>query len=257
MNLRSSISDLRSNAGTCDAVRDARLHRSHIADRRSQIAFTLVELLVVIGIIAVLLGLGLLVGPAVIGKGNEQVTRSLLNNCNAILAVYQTRVGSPVNNYGSNPIDWGTSKDRNKTGDTGSDVSLAINTSQTTTTAADYPKSFYNLSIEQFVYATYKIDSIKTGLYAGAVMKNGSTSLLGDLDGNGMLDIRDAWDNKIVYVANNPNPGSDGFAHDDKLPARSTPYFASAGRDGKWGNVGGTQAEKDQAADNLYSYDAN
>ena len=199
------------------------------------------------GLPIIALGLGLMIGPEVIRSGNKQVTHALLNNCQAILAEYQTRVGSPVNNYGTIPVDWGIPKSKNAKDSSGTvpagTVNLAINNAT----------EFQAKSIEQFVYATYKIAAIRTSLYASAAMKNGNTSLLGDLDGNGMLDLKDAWDHKIIYVASNPG-GADGFTADDAFPIRSTPYFLSMGPDGKPGNV--TQSSSTDDDDNLYSYDA-
>lgn len=208
--------------------------------------FTLIEILVVIAIIAVLLGIGLLVGPEVLGTGNKQITNALLNNCLAISADYETRVGQPVNNFGTMPINWGNPSKRspNVPNSTQPDVSLSIN--KTNDSAGLQAKS-----IEQFVYATYKIDAIKTKLYSSAAFQMGSTSLLGDSDGNGMLDIVDGWNTKIIYVAPNIDTSF-------KVPVRSFPYFASPGPDGKWGtwDTNTDQPNDDGAADNIYSFDA-
>jgi len=55
--------------------------------------FTLIEMLVAIAIIALLLGIGLAVGPAVLSKGEEQKTRVTLVNAQAVLEEYLRLTG--------------------------------------------------------------------------------------------------------------------------------------------------------------------
>lgn len=53
-------------------------------------AFTLVELLVVIGVIAVLVGIGIAVGRGVLNTGRDQLTRSSLAVMESVLTEFQT-----------------------------------------------------------------------------------------------------------------------------------------------------------------------
>jgi len=68
--------------------------------RRTGHGFTLVELMVAVAIIAILLGIGLAVGPAVLSKGEEQLTRSTLLNLQALHDEYFQLTGQ-----GSSAID--------------------------------------------------------------------------------------------------------------------------------------------------------
>ena len=64
-------------------------------------------------------------------------------------------------------------------------------------------------------------------------------------------NVNDAWGNAIVFDKNGTSisgvpPRGDGVF-----------YFASMGPDGQWGNYAGSEAQKTQEADNLYSYEIN
>ncbi|MEL7087130.1 MAG: hypothetical protein AAGL98_01610, partial [Planctomycetota bacterium] len=79
--------------------------------------------------------------------------------------------------------------------------------------------------------------------------------------------MNDPWDTPLRYAAKVSH--TDTFENDDYLPAHPTPFFASAGPDGLWGNAVFledreqnrrtlTAAEEllaDQAVDNLYSFE--
>ncbi len=63
---------------------------------------------------------------------------------------------------------------------------------------------------------------------------------------SGGFTINDAWDKPIQYRSS-----SDGSV----LRKSDHPFFASAGIDGAWGDVNGSDAAQEQARDNLYSLD--
>ena len=64
-------------------------------------------------------------------------------------------------------------------------------------------------------------------------------------------NVRDAWGNNVFFAKNGTAlsgapPRGDGIF-----------YFASTGPDGQWGNYAGTETQKEQEGDNLYSYEVN
>lgn len=64
-------------------------------------------------------------------------------------------------------------------------------------------------------------------------------------------NVRDAWGQNIFFAKNGTAlsgvpPRGDGMF-----------YFASQGPDSQWGNYNGTDDQKTQEADNLYSYEVN
>jgi len=56
------------------------IHHDRPARRRRFAGFTLLEIIVVVVIILVLLGIGAAVGPAIVGKGETALTRTVLKN---------------------------------------------------------------------------------------------------------------------------------------------------------------------------------
>ena len=64
-------------------------------------AFTLIELLIVVGIIAVLMATTLIVGVKIVGSGKERVTQGILQNLDTALNAY-------INSNTKNPPPWVT-----------------------------------------------------------------------------------------------------------------------------------------------------
>ena len=64
--------------------------------------------------------------------------------------------------------------------------------------------------------------------------------------------IKDAWGEELRYV--NGKNKNDTHTEDDNMPNWPTPYFASAGADGKWGIVDDAGKPNADAEDNIYSF---
>jgi len=109
----------------------------------------------------------------------------------------------------------------------------------------------YRYTGYRFIFATYSLADCKK-LILGM-----DSNLLKDWDGIGYLGVVDGWDHPIVYLS--VVSTSDSCSYDDIFPARSAPYFVSAGPDGEFGDVrtSATAAEQAQAADNIYSFTGN
>ena len=72
----------------------------------------------------------------------------------------------------------------------------------------------------------------------------------GDFDGDGKNEIRDSWKNAIVYAAFVKH--DDEYTKDDFLPEHPSPYFASAGPDGRFGVVKSRDEMESEDAWNAY-----
>jgi prepilin-type N-terminal cleavage/methylation domain-containing protein len=175
----------------------------NIARRR---AFTLIEILVVVAIIAVLLGIGIAIGPSVMGKAEELSTRSAMQAGMAGVEAYRSKVGSLPN------IDF----------DGGDNT-------------------------EKLIDKLKKVPSIRDGILAGL-----NEDLL-NADGA----LIDGWGNEMLYLPSNPydwnEDGNDETRND--VPEFSGPFFISKGPDGELGNINGNANAREQAEDNVYSFD--
>lgn len=117
-------------------------------------------------------------------------------------------------------------------------------------------KDMINQMSNEYARSSPGIDSARTSATASPPCDPIGAAMLVD----GLLEVRDAWDTKIVYAAyvRYPEPGGDLDKADDFLPRRTTPFFVSAGPDRDFGSVGpGATAQEQRAAlDNIYSYEA-
>lgn len=237
--------------------------------------FTLIEILTVVGVIIILVGIGIAIGPEVISKGEEQLTKTILRNCEAILQEYYDRTGVLPNNVDTYPRDltkkagnflafddtWDEDWKNTKLGDTDPNVTMDPNRwefAQSTVWA-----SAQDRSIKQFFEITSTVKEIQTTIYSvlpESVIRGGA--------------IYDGWGNKIMYVKDREAKfsGHDSWTGYDVnadtwsgnarqwspftfLQPHDGPFFVSAGRDGAWGNYNGDQTAQDNHSDNLYSYD--
>ena len=221
-------------------------------------AFTMIELMVVVAVILILLTIGGFVATTSAGAGEEMATRSILSRGKAIADEYEVRAEQVVPHLAS---FWSGNRDYNTPGTAGSGP-LGLSGEA----------NFQVQSIERFIWATLQINSIREQYYAAM-----SETELIDSDGNGFLELRDGWDNKIVYAQavvhdddgdGNINDSEGAADEDDFLPAHNVPLFASAGPDGKFGShkqlfrqlngdsLNATERqEAEDAADNVYSFD--
>lgn len=178
------------------------LRRQYSRPRRHRRqGFTLMELLITIGITLVLLGILFAAMSAVGRSSGDNRTRMVLQACAAAAIEYEAQTGAPINHPATtSPIDWTTSKAKNAPGSTGTGI----------------PDS----SIERFVWAALDNPAVKT------VIEGVGKQALVDKDGDGFLEVIDGWENALEYA------GADSAS--TVLPKRTTHYIASAGRDGSF-----------------------
>ena len=115
-----------------------------------------------------------------------------------------------------------------------------------------------------FVFEASRVPTAAAALAAAAKenlrvdVGGGQTAVLGDpgslTSPNGIV-LNDPFGNPIRYAAGVSKPAPDTvFPEDNYLPAHPSPFFASAGPDGLWGEVTDGVPDED-AEDNLYSFD--
>lgn len=221
--------------------------------------FTLLELLVVVMIIMVLVSIGVALGPAMAGRGSEQMTRTVLSTAESVLTEYRVVTGTwpdvTSETYTTNRV--GLEMD---TGDPGDYLYI------------EDDQDFIDHSSERFVARTLQTtiiarDDLRVKLRERSSINSLYEELGSDVfadtdetgeDGFGFMELRDGWGEKILYVpALQDHPQ---WWHNEVtwfLPARQSPYFVSAGPDGEFGNVYADQdtPEYEQSLDNIYSYD--
>jgi prepilin-type N-terminal cleavage/methylation domain-containing protein len=258
--------------------------------RRPARGFSLIELLVVIAIIAVIAGL-IMSGVAALKSGAEESkARATLASLMGLAGQMETQlsIGSGLQHLQGvdKTYDWGDTGNnkrknaQNATGSgdlndgTGHDPAGDDNDytgGDGTYTSADNDRDMRiaNLYIERFLWAANQMPAIREKLPS----LSGS---FGDADDDDFLDLVDPWGNPIAYanyVQHPPKPnalnGTTNYPEDDFLPAHNGPFFASAGKDQRWGRPrvrGEFNTENDWlnyqatdeyefSVDNLYSFD--
>ncbi len=250
--------------------------------RRDGQGFTLVELLVVIAIIALLAGL-LLGGVAIVKQGaKESQARTVLGNLMGNAGQYESKFPSaalilqhmPSKNPSFDKVDWTTIKRQNaqnatgQTVITGADLAGDDNGDYTYSNGDtnDQYMERANLYMNRFIWTVNQMPVIRNNLPSlGAA--------LGDFDDDGFLDVIDPWGNPVAFAVRVSHDNELQFVNDgnddDFLPAHDNPFFASAGKDQRWGRprVRGefandaafdTYKQTDDykfSVDNLYSFD--
>lgn len=186
---------------------------------RKRAGFTLIEILVTISIIALLIGL--VAGGALIAQGSATVnrTQSLMRSLLGAQEEFksQSGLGIDLNHDGDGAVPWnsGGPWNENAPGHIGD------------TTASNAGIS----SSERFVIGCFFFDESADALRAAA---QGRGTLV-DNDGDGFLELRDPWDNEILYRNGNDQTGSFDGINNNLLPLNRSPFFISAGKDGEFG----------------------
>lgn len=261
------------------------LQNKHTARR----GFTMVELLTVVVILMILMGIGLVASQKISDSGKAQLTRATLGNCELILTESQVARGKTPSVFidKDEPIrnQFTTAKGKTPLGNPiPPDSDELIIEEQ-----ADYIAH----SIQRFVASTYAtLDKTATqatdpitriyGTLSDRIFVQGTTSIEEPEKHEGsvhvheyfeeyehyFLAILDGWGNRLIYK-NDPNDlpltNKANYTLDDFLPRRTTPYFASAGADGNFGNANLNpnvtdpllKQLYDAAQDNMYSYEIN
>lgn len=183
---------------------------------RRRAGFTLIEILVVISIIALLIGL--VTGGALLAQGAATVnrTQSLMRSLLGAQEEFksQSGLGIDLNHNNNSPVNWGAGPfAQNAPGFTGSAGAGGLSSS------------------ERFVVGCFLFDESAEALRAAA---QGRGTLV-DNDGDGFLELRDPWDNEILYRNGNDQTGSFDGINNNLLPLNRSPFFISAGKDGDFG----------------------
>lgn len=191
-------------------------------------AFTLIEILVVISIITILIGI--MVAAFMNRQGPASATRITLAALKAAATEYEVNTGTAAHSGRIDPY--------------GSTVNTNFAAKQYLEPADNPPKAtigdtasgqtdFIEFSIARFCHQLLKYPTTNKML-----MSLGQDAI-GDSDADTFADVIDGWGTKIIYY----NPAEDfdnstqaNFSHAQLFPAARTPYFASAGLDGDWGD---------------------
>jgi type II secretory pathway pseudopilin PulG len=234
-----------------------------------------IELLVVISLIIILVAL--LINTLIENRGPIVATKATMQALQNAETEYRALTGlDPINHFNyvtpvanNKPIEWGKIVNKNHGPEFGP-------------FPGDNPKTgIPNHSIERFIWVVGQSPDIRQMLRAQDVA-------LTDSDGDGFLEALDGWENKIEYlgwVVHDTTPGGTwtesasprdpayeeqfdpGISVGQRLnlrhpeygsPLKRLPHFASAGRDGRWGNAtetDKTSQEYKRTVDDLYSYD--
>ncbi len=230
------------------------------ARRHGASGFTLIEILVVVSIIMILIGI--MAAAFMNRQGPASATRITLAALKGAAVEYEVQTGEPATSGRKDPYNGSVPRNfvNNQYVEPATVHGNAV-IGETTSGSADVQ----GFSIERFVHQLMPNPTTQK-----MIISLGKDALV-DSDGNRFADVVDGWGNKIIYY----NPADDFDSTDQQntpntrfLPVSRTPYFASAGEDGKWGdhrqlirqrkNESLTAAQATlakEAEDNVYSFD--
>ncbi|MEM8781562.1 MAG: prepilin-type N-terminal cleavage/methylation domain-containing protein [Planctomycetota bacterium] len=245
-----------------------RFQNAHKAQSEFRLGFTLIELLVTISIIAILVGILSPVALRMLADADVSRARGTLNALTAGLDEYQLNSGEVPNHTlttGADAIpNLVVSEDDDEEEDTtiGLYLSRVMQLGGTTESIVRAGIGRQGLSWDQ---ENDGFDSDDRDPPPFSVVSGNATSLQRYLDVS-LWTLTDPWDTKLRYAARVSH--GDSFTDDDYLPAHPTPFFASAGPDGEFGDAellaeledGGTLSDEDLelarlAEDNVYSFE--
>lgn len=214
---------------------------------------TLTEVMVVLLIIAVLMGLILGGVSKMKESAKESHARMLLTGllgCSGMYEIATTKVIEHIRNTtympwtGTRKMNAPGVKYEGKTGtlvqSDGDDIAADgndYNDDDGTYTNAmnDTDMERANLYIERFIWAANQMPTVRKTLPSiGAGFGDIELDINSVPAGDGFLEVVDPWGNSVAYAAAvSHDPGK--FPDDDFLPEHDSPFFASAGKDQRWG----------------------
>lgn len=175
-------------------------------------AFSLIELLVVVGIIALILGIGAAAAVKITAEARKEQTKAMMNGLLGANEEFKAvRKEGNVNHTGNFPINWSDAANR------GSSQS----------------------SSERFISAISTVQDAKTAMMAA--INSGSeesiAEIFGDFDSDGFYELRDRWGSEIEYRSANDGSGTGPVTNVDNrlLPLSRSPFFISRGPDKQFG----------------------
>lgn len=215
------------------------------ATARRPAGFSLIEILVVIGIVILLVGIGLGFGRKMSSLRHKTKTRSLLENCNTLVAVHYTEVGKHINHWGGDPYDWSQANTKKINMQNGryNREAPGLATMYDPVSSPSNPSSRF-ADIERLIWACSQNDEV-------ARMLPMLGPHLTDHDGDGFAELSDGWGTPFMFAKAVDH--SDGYAPDDLLPEYGTPFVASAGEDRDFGDAQNAPDAKVRQ-DNMYSF---
>lgn len=237
------------------------MRQSTLKARRGR-GFSLMEMLMVIVIIATLLAIGLVAGANFRRDARVKQVKTVLDTCRAAATEYQAATGLVVNHSAYNPGDGSTNKikpfDWKALAD--DDVQLApLSEKQEQNDDPDKADKATNVYIERFVWAVHQVPSARKILEGHKFLE--------DTDADGFAEVVDPFGRALAYAAFVNH--EDEIEKDDYLPEHRTPFFASRGIDGLWGQarfeeefesaakyadyLADPDMHADEAKDNIYS----
>ncbi|QDU33929.1 hypothetical protein KS4_19890 [Poriferisphaera corsica] len=249
--------------------------------------FSLMELLVVVGIVGVIMGIAFTGYIGMLNQASSSQMKNTMGALNAVAAKYELKTKKPIDTFagmGRRASWW----------DRTADASVKIrknvvklpehpknhedflrgnltpeekieNASQNTEYFDNNAKcELANLLSERFVWQVLRMPETKD------MVNNAAKHFLVDIDvdeetGDGFLEIRDPWNQCVLYVFEPHQRNTEGI-NLYWLPNRSNPYFASAGPDGYWGidpnspafeSLSGDEKllARKLSSDNIYSFE--
>lgn len=213
-------------------------------------AFTLMELMIVIGLVIVLTSLTIVVGKSVIGQGKIRHTEVILQNLDSILTEYEAEIGSMPT---WNPDAY-------------------IEAGKFTTSGGGIVRPEAAVLIAE-VRGITGVDNIlkaippdnvvpRNQIYENLVHEGTYTSsdINNNISADNRLSVTDAWGMEILYVHPNDTVAVTGEGIDNfdgyGTPVSNRPYFISAGPNMLFAEQLSPDTRDDDAAwDNLYSYE--